>query len=172
MKIKPFMSVTGVILILNDDAGREYGQLQLREDDLSDIAIACIRQLGMNAPQPLTELCREVTASCYGGDDPMLPAFPDFVRADDIRAWFMDRGFYGRELGTLMNLTWGATVSIPSIIDKLNTADIVTHVLRIPNTGRLTAAKMFKRCIEHGWLTDRQALSSVQRWLRDMKEES
>lgn len=119
----------------------------------------------MDAPQELTELCREVTAAVYGGDDPMLPAFPDFVRADEIRAWFMERGFYGRELGTMMNLSYGATVSIPRIIEQLNQPDIVNHVLRIPNTGKLTAAKMFKRCIEHGYITDREVLRKVQRWV-------
>lgn len=170
MKIKPFMSTTGVVLILNDDNGMEFGQLRLPKDCLSDVAVACIRELNMDAPQELTELCREVSAAVYGGDDPLLPAFPDLVRADEIRAWFMERGFYGRELGTMMNLSYGATVSIKAIIERLNMPDILEHVLRIPNTGKLTAVKMFQRCIEHGWITDREVYRRVHKWVCDVRD--
>lgn len=41
MKIKPFMSITGVVLVLNDDNGMEFGQLRLPKDCLSDVAVAC-----------------------------------------------------------------------------------------------------------------------------------
>lgn len=60
MRIKPFMSITGVVLILNNQDKMEVGQIKLHREDLADIAIACMNQLNTDMPPKLIELCREV----------------------------------------------------------------------------------------------------------------